>query len=76
MQPVGPREASGSEVMGSGQPGELPQGVRKLAMGHTKTRRNDSCPGGSCKKYKRCCLAALRVNKELVLHSIVVMARP
>jgi len=42
-------------AMASGQQGEKPRPVRKTAQA---VGRNDPCPCGSGKKYKKCCGAA------------------
>ncbi len=39
-----------------GKPGNLRALVREAAKGRTKVGRNDPCPCGSGKKYKKCCL--------------------
>ena len=40
-----------------GEPGNLTALLREAAKGRTKVGRNDPCPCGSGKKYKKCCLA-------------------
>ena len=40
-----------------GKPGKLTALLRDAAKGRTKVGRNDPCPCGSGKKYKKCCLA-------------------
>ena len=40
-----------------GKPGKLTALLREAAKARTKVGRNDPCPCGSGKKYKKCCLA-------------------
>lgn len=40
-----------------GKPGNLTALLREAAKARTKVGRNDPCPCGSGKKYKKCCLA-------------------
>ena len=39
-----------------GKPGKLPTLLREAAKARAKVGRNDPCPCGSGKKYKKCCL--------------------
>lgn len=41
---------------GMGKPRQLTAILREAAKVHTKVGRNDTCPCGSGKKYKKCCL--------------------
>ena len=40
-----------------GKPGNLTTLLREAAKARSKVGRNDTCPCGSSKKYKKCCLA-------------------
>ena len=40
-----------------GKPSNLKALLREAAKARTKVGRNDPCPCGSGKKYKKCCLA-------------------